>query len=196
MPRPESRKTISDVKVLAVLSHPIRVQLLDLLLGGGARTATECAEVVGISASACSYHLRHMARFGFVERVEVKDATADGRERPWHAAATGFSFGGPPSTDLPAMQATRQALEVIAIDESARLAKTYVNSSDRLEAEWRDAAQFATYGLMVTPTELAELGQRIDGLLRPYIAATRKKRPADGKPVRVTFQAFKRTDSE
>ncbi len=191
----ERRTEITDLRVLAALAHPVRVRLLNFLLETGQHTATQCAAVTEASPSACSYHLRHMERFGLVERVAPDDATpADGRERVWRATATGFSFGGPPSVDRPAARAARQALGVLGIDEAARLARRYVNQADTLEAAWQDAAGFATYGLAVTADELSDLIEAIDALLRPFIAATRADRPTDSEAVHVTVQAFRRVE--
>ena len=41
----EKRTEITDLRVLAALAHPVRVQLLNYLLGTGQHTATQCAEV-------------------------------------------------------------------------------------------------------------------------------------------------------
>ena len=191
----EKRTEITDVRVLAALAHPVRVQLLNYLFGTGQHTATQCAEVVEASPSACSYHLRQMERFGLVERVSPDDVdTPDGRERVWRATATGFSFGGPPSADRPAARSARQALGVLGIDEAARLARRYVNHADRLDAAWQDAAGFATYGLAVTVDELRDLTEAIDALVRPFIAATRHDPPDGSEAVHVTVQAFRRPD--
>lgn len=195
MARPEARREITDIRVLAALAHPVRVQLLGYLLEMGARTATQCAAVVDASPSACSYHMRHMARFGLVERVDdAGERGADGRERLWRASATGYAFGGPPSQDGPAASAARHALSVAGIDESARLAKRYVRDADSLPPEWRDATRFATFGLLVTADELSALGQALDDVLRPYIGATRADAPDGAAHVHVTIQAFRRTD--
>ena len=191
----EKRTEITDVRVLAALAHPVRVQLLNYLLGTGQHTATQCAEVTEASPSACSYHLRHMERFGLVERVSPDDVVSpDGRERVWRATATGFSFGGPPSADRPAARSTRQALGVLGIDEAARLARRYVNRADTLDAAWQDAAGFAVYGLAVTSNELRDLIQAIDAVVRPFIAATRSDVPDGSEAVHVTLQAFRRID--
>jgi DNA-binding transcriptional ArsR family regulator len=191
----EKRTEITDVRVLAALAHPVRVQLLNFLLGTGQHTATQCAAVSEASPSACSYHLRHLERFGLVERVSPDDAaSADGRERMWRATATGFSFGGPPSTDRPAARAARQALGVLGIDEAARLARRYVNRADTLDGVWQDAAAFATYGLALTASELDELTDALDALIRPFIGATRRDRPGGCEAVHVTLQAFRRLD--
>ena len=191
----EKRTEITELRVLAALAHPVRVQLLNFLLGTGQHTATECAVVVEASPSACSYHLRQMERFGLVERVSPDDVDApDGRERVWRATATGFSFGGPPSADRPAERSARQALGVLGIDEAARLARRYVNHADTLDEAWQDAAGFATYGLAVTAEELHDLTDAIDAAVRPFIAATRHDRPDGSEAVHVTVQAFRRPD--
>ena len=77
---------LTDPKVIRALAHPARMTILSRLLDDGPATATECAEVVGQSPSACSYHLRQLAAFGFIEPVE----SDDGRERRWQAAVGGY----------------------------------------------------------------------------------------------------------
>jgi DNA-binding transcriptional ArsR family regulator len=197
MAMPESRREITDVRVLGALGHPVRVQLLGYLLETGPRTATQCAEVVDASPSACSYHLRHMARFGLVERADGPHGArrGDGRERLWRASSTGYVFGGPPSEENPALNAARHAVLVAGIDDNARLAKRYLGDSEQLSDEWRDAGGFAAYGLLVTADELAALVQAVDATLRPFIGATRVDAPDGAERVHVTVQAFRRTDA-
>jgi DNA-binding transcriptional ArsR family regulator len=192
-PRPATKREITDVRVIAALAHPVRVQLLGHLMANGARTATECAAVVDASPSACSYHLRHLERFGLVERDDT--VASDGRERRWRTTATGFSFGGQPSTDKPAMAAARHAQRAASIDESARLAHRFVANADSLSDEWRDAAGFATFGLLVSPSELAEVMSKVDAVIRPYIGLTRRDAPADAAAVHVSVQAFRRIET-
>src|SRR2546425_10594901 len=77
---------LTDPKVMRALAHPARTAILNLLQEQGSATATECAEAVGESPSACSYHLRQLAAYGFVEQVPSED----GRERRWRAAIKGY----------------------------------------------------------------------------------------------------------
>ncbi|MEO7371815.1 MAG: winged helix-turn-helix domain-containing protein, partial [Ilumatobacteraceae bacterium] len=110
---------ITDVRVLAALAHPTRLAILHLLLTVGDATATQCAAVVGESASSCSYHLRHLARFGLVERVELgPDDAVDGRTRRWRSVASGFDFGEPHSTGSPELVAATAALTSVGLDEN------------------------------------------------------------------------------
>ncbi|MFD1051557.1 winged helix-turn-helix domain-containing protein, partial [Kibdelosporangium lantanae] len=50
-------------------SHPIRSELLDLLRERDTLTATEAAKQLGHSSGLCSFHLRQLARYGYVEPV-------------------------------------------------------------------------------------------------------------------------------
>ena len=56
---------------------------MEYLSDGHVATATECAEVCGLSPSATSYHLRALAKAGLVEEAPSR---GDGRERVWRAA--------------------------------------------------------------------------------------------------------------
>jgi DNA-binding transcriptional ArsR family regulator len=80
--------TLSTADALRTLASTIRMRLLGHLQLEGDATATECGLAVGESASACSYHLRQLAKHGFVEEV----ASGDGRERRWRARVVGFDF--------------------------------------------------------------------------------------------------------
>src|SRR5277367_6472978 len=74
---------LTDPRVMRALAHPARMEIWQHIGLEGPATATECAEVVGLSPSACSYHLRTLAKYGFVEEDTARPA--DGRERRWRA---------------------------------------------------------------------------------------------------------------
>lgn len=59
-------------------------------------------------------------------------------------------------------------------------------------AEWREAAQFGDSLLYLTATEPRELGDQIQGLLRPYAGRLEDlaRRPAGSRPVTVLHLAF------
>ena len=89
--------TLTDPRAIRVLAHEVRQQLMDELGGGAVLTATEAARRCGITASAMSYHLRAMERWGIVERVESQD----GRERPWRLAADSIQISDAASVGIP-----------------------------------------------------------------------------------------------
>jgi DNA-binding transcriptional ArsR family regulator len=182
-PRP---RRVGDAAALKALAHPLRVALLSHLLATGPSTASACAEAVGSTASNCSWHLRQLARHGFVERTEG----ADGRERPWRSTEVGFELGGDPGD--PAVVTQQDALIALQLDEESRLAQAFLDGRRELDPAWREAATVHGYSLTATPEELAGLLARIDELLRPYLIPVRDDAPAEARPTHVGVRAFPR----
>jgi DNA-binding MarR family transcriptional regulator len=185
----ERRRQVTDVRALRALANPVRYRIFGHLMAFGAQTASECAAVVGATPSNCSYHLRELARFGLVERVD-NDA-ADGRERPWRPTGTGFSYQvADADRDDPAARRANRALQHAGIDDEAALAHDAVDRYEGQTAAWQRAEASATYGLRITPDELVALGTAIDALIRPFIGLTRDDPPPDAEPVHVLVRAF------
>lgn len=183
---------------MRALAHRHRFAIFMLLLSDGPRTATQCADIVGATPSACSYHLRELARFGFVERVVDDDAVdgvaaSDGRRRPWRATVTGFSIAGP-SIDDPAGREVLRALGNVGRAENERLARAFLEGFDDLDPVWQEAARSHAYGLSLTAAELTDLTAAIDALLRPYRVPVRSDPPAGARVVHAVFEAFPRAD--
>lgn len=174
---------------MRAMAHPLRTSLLTYLMSVGPRTASECAAEVGSSPSNCSWHLRHLAELGFVERAEG----ADGRERPWRATEVGIAYDAP--TDQ-AAQSAQGALAAAQLADQQRVAQRYLDHRAELSAAWQNAAGLNRYGLRVTAEELAELVEAIDRIVRPYVAAIRSDAPAGAVVVDVGLQALPRMDVE
>lgn len=185
----DRRRVVEDVDAVRALAHPHRVAILQYLLSGPPRTATECAAELGGTPSACSYHLRELERFGLVERVE---ATGDARTRPWRAAAVGFSIGSGPVDESPTARAADVALTRAELVENQRLIKRFLDAGPAVDRAWRTASDFHTFELLVTPAELDELNDEVGELLRRYRAPTRADAPDGARPVHVVYQAFPR----
>jgi len=190
--RPEERRQVTDARALRALAHPLRLALLNHLMAFGAQTASQCAEVVGSTASNCSYHLRSLARFGLVESVDP----IDGRERPWRSTATGLQFG---RTDDPALAlgvgSAERMLVDKQVDDEAALTRRAIAQRDRLPEEWRDASMLSGYALRLTPDELRELGEKLDALIRPYIGLTRTDAPEGSDVVALHLNAYLHPDA-
>ncbi|PRY38177.1 winged helix-turn-helix domain-containing protein [Umezawaea tangerina] len=182
---PEPRRVV-DVDALKALTHPLRVSLLNHLVSVGPRTASECADEVGSSASNCSWHLRQLARFGFVERVDATDA----RERPWRATEVGFDFGG--FDEDPAVRTQQDALAALQLNEDNRLVQRFLDRQHELPREWLEASAFHGYALNVTAEELGGLLGIVDDLLRPYLVPVREDVPEGAAPVHFGIRAFLR----
>ncbi|MFI7386305.1 ArsR/SmtB family transcription factor [Streptomyces sp. NPDC049813] len=186
---PPPRRQITDPRQLRALAHPLRLALLQYLMAVGPRTASECAAEVGASASNISWHLRHLARFGLVEPADA----ADRRERPWRAAQIGLDFGEM-SAD-PATMAEQDALIAAGLAEEEQLTRRFLARRDTLAPEWLAAARLDTYVLRATPQEARELTEKIDALIRPYLAAVRDDPPEDAALTYTGVRLFPRLDA-
>jgi predicted transcriptional regulator len=185
---PETRPTLSEPQVMAALTHPVRLDLLNHLMAAGPATASQCARAVGDTPSNCSYHLRVLAKHGL---VGAEDST-DGRERPWRALITGFSIGNDAiesQRDTPQAQ-TSAALLALTVQRDQRLVRDYLAQRDDIPKRWRLADGHASYTLRMTPAELTALGEELDALIRPYLAATRTDLPRGTDLVHLGLQGF------
>ena len=173
---------------LAVLGVPARFALLSLLMSGGPRTASDCAEIVGESPSNCSWHLRVLQKAGLVERSE---AGTDGRTRPWRATAVGMTFD---DGDDPAERLASRTVEHVITRHDDDAYHRFVEARDTLPAAWGEASGGGAYSLDLSPAELAELREKLDGMLRPFVRGIRSDTPPDAAAVRVVVRAFVDTD--
>ncbi|WP_248582305.1 helix-turn-helix domain-containing protein [Nocardioides sp. InS609-2] len=179
--KPPPRRDLAQ-EALGALAVPVRYALISHLLSAGPRTASECAVVVGESASNCSWHLRALAQVGLVEPAERE---GDGRSRPWRAAVPGFAF----ADDSPAGDVAAAALTSISARHADELYQRYLDRRGELPAPWR-AATDNNYALRVTPAEAEQLMTAIDDVLRPYVRPIRPDAPQGSEIVHVTLRGF------
>lgn len=184
MPR-ELRRHITEPAELEALAHPLRLALIEHLMGAGPATASACARAVGDTPSNCSYHLRVLARVGLAEEA----ASADGRERPWQALVTGFDL---PSEQSGAAPTPAEAqLLAIAVQQEQQLLREHLAARAEAPPSWRNAEIHHGYGLRLTADELRELRRGLDALIRPYIAAPRADAPEGAAVVHLALHAFR-----
>jgi predicted transcriptional regulator len=179
-------RAVLGAEALGALAVPARLALLNHLLSAGPCTASECAPVVGESASNCSWHLRALEKVGLVERAP-RAAEGDARTRPWQATAVGFEFG---AEDGPAERVARTALVGLVAEHADDLYRRYLAARDALPTEWTEAAGDFGYGLELTPGELTALLAKVDALIRPYARPIRTDAPPGSGVVEVTLRAF------
>jgi predicted ArsR family transcriptional regulator len=190
-PDPLPPRAVVGTEALAALAVPARLALLNHLLSAGPRSASQCAPVVGESASNCSWHLRALEKVGLVERAPQAPG-ADARTRPWQAAAVGYEFGD--ADDGPAAKVARTAIAGISAQHADDMYRRFLERQDELPQRWTKAAGDYGYGLDVTPEELEKLLARIDGMIRPYVRTIRKDAPPGSEVVQVTLRAFLNPD--
>jgi DNA-binding transcriptional ArsR family regulator len=179
---------LTDPAVLRALGHPARLRMLDVLQAKGGATATTCSEVVGLSASACSWHLRQLAAVGL---VRDSGPGADGRQRVWEAAVPNWQFDvhsidadpvEAQGVDVAVTQALLQASDAVVEAHTVR------NAQGQESAEWRKASLVSNNSLRVTADELTYLGAQIMDLLEPYRL---RNRPLPGDDQRAVHAALR-----
>jgi DNA-binding transcriptional ArsR family regulator len=173
---------------MRALAHPVRVALLEALAHAGTLTATQASEVLGESPANCAFHLRTLARYGYVEET----GGGRGRERPWRRVDIGFDL----PSDQPDPQAAMAAAEVADfwIDMELGRARAELSRRASWPADWHRSSLLgmSTDVLYLTLDEARELGNEIrracqrfdDRLDHP------ERRPPDAMPVELLKLAY------
>ena len=155
---------ITDARAMRALAHPVRLALLEALMHAGTLTATQASELLGESPANCAFHLRTLAKYGYV----VEAGGGKGRERPWrrtHITLQITSDQDDPSAAMAADELGQYWLDVILDRARSNL------SRDRTwPAEWQHNLLLGQneHILYVTPQEAAELGMEFFRLFRRY----------------------------
>ncbi|MGH3424831.1 MAG: ArsR/SmtB family transcription factor [Nocardioidaceae bacterium] len=167
--------TLSDPRALRALAHPARQALLKELFGGRVLTATEAAELVGLTPSAVSHHLRALQKWGLAERA---DATGDARQRPWRSTGTTLRME---ASDLPGSLAALQSLTAGVLQEVSDEIDAYLAA--QASDPWRDSYQGLTRAeLHLTQEEAARLRGRLEELLEEFdLDRSERDRPAGAR---------------
>jgi DNA-binding transcriptional ArsR family regulator len=174
---------------MRALAHPVRLAILDFLRTAGAATATQCAEAVGESPSSCSYHLRTLARWGFVEEAEGDDR----RERPWRQVTRRFAWSSEDATSPEDIAAGRVILDAtLARDD--RIVSDFLAHEGRVDAARRGAAAFIGTTLVMTPDEAITLRRQFERLIEPYIREQPEERPSGAVAMHVIFRSVPLVD--
>lgn len=148
----------------------------------GPATATECAGVAGLSPSACSYHLRALAQYGFVEE-DLEDA-ADGRQRPWRARVISLAWGDEPGAPL-GMRVAGQMVEETVREQAAELRQRYLDRQSEYPVSWHRALGYVNDVLHVTPSELSGLRERLVEAFGEFRRLNPSERPPGANRVNV-----------
>ncbi|RLP93252.1 helix-turn-helix transcriptional regulator [Micromonospora sp. CV4] len=176
--RPEPRRmTISDPQVMRALAHPARIAIMEYLSSrddGG--TATECAEIAGLSPSATSYHLRALAKFGLIEQAPSR---GDARERVWRTFSSNWMADAGRDAG-PDGRAAEQALVEAHAARDMERARDWSRRAGEEPAEWYDVALFSDTLLLLTPEEMAGVNEAVLAVLEPYRQRNRRTDPPAG----------------
>jgi hypothetical protein len=190
LPEPLS---ITDPTVMRALAHPVRMGLLELFGVRGTLTATQASEALGESPANCAFHLRTLAKYGFIEEA----GGGRGRERPWRSSPKAIHIRLP-SADLESEQAqvAAGALEQVWQDRLfARVRDAFATRG--WSAEWERASGTTQILTFLTADELRSVRDEVNAVIARHVDERRvdpSKRPAGALPVEFVNFAFPRLD--
>lgn len=151
---------ITNPHALRAMAHPLRLDLIELLGMLGPVTAAECARHLDSTQASCSYHLRLLAKYGFVEQASPGD---DARERPWRLTDIeqhwSTSDEGPAAMELERVFIQREAERIFA---------WHGRAADH-PRDWRESSFLGGMTVPMTPAELTEVHDQLHAVMRPYI---------------------------
>ena len=189
-----SQDVITEAASLHGLAHPLRLRLLHLLRREGPSTASRLAEALNMSSGLTSYHVRELAKAGFVVDATAEDLIhvqrGGGRERWWKATRRSTYVNPPPVGDEDAAAATTEYLGALLEAQFAN-ARQWLTEAHRWPEQWQGLSNFSDVTLSLTPVQTRELEVASAGLLARY-PRCEPGAPADegAGSVNIQYQVF------
>ncbi len=186
-----SRKRVENLATLRALTHPLRTRLLGALRVDGPATASELARRFDESSGATSYHLRQLARYGFVVEDEEQQTR---REKRWRAAHELSSWD---VADFMGDGASRSALRVLDRERIRwmvdQLQEWYAGRPN-WSREWVQAAQDSDVILRLGPEDLQQLSHQLWEVVARFAEHQRPAEDPEAERVAVYLHAFPTKD--
>ncbi|TVP67934.1 MAG: ArsR family transcriptional regulator [Nitriliruptor sp.] len=177
-----------DPTTLKALAHPLRVRMYDLLADGGPATASQLAGAVGESSGTTSYHLRVLAKHGFIEEDQSR---GDRRDRWWRVRPGGYSLDAERLMEDPGTSAALRAAAGQLWQNAARQLERWYTTAHTWDVEWLRASASTTMRFEGTSEELAELRDEVVEVLQRFRARVGDRTPPPGSErVVAQFHAF------
>jgi DNA-binding transcriptional ArsR family regulator len=170
---------------LRALAHPLRLQLLQLLLAEGPATASQLGRRLGESNGATSYHLRALHRAGMLEEAEQRN----GRERWWQRKPGRLLIPNSVSPDASdseraELQAAHAQIESILVERDEKAMRRWMEIRYDLPLEWQDAQWIGNTRMWATDAQAREFVQGVLDLAEPLRKAPE---PGDSERREVHF---------
>lgn len=180
-------RQVTDAQTMRALAHPVRIGLMEALSLHGPLTATEVGDLIGESATTCSFHLRQLSKYGFVEEA----GGGKGRSRPWKMSSIGMQMSS--IHDDPETALAAGALAGMIRDRQLRRYQEWRESRSSYPQQWQGAATDSEFVAYMTATELRELNDEVSDLLLARFKgrlADPAQRPAGALPVEMLFMSY------
>ncbi|MGC2175678.1 MAG: winged helix-turn-helix domain-containing protein [Acidimicrobiales bacterium] len=154
---------ITDVKVIAAMTHPLRRRLLSLLRLDGPSTVGVLAQQTGQAPGNISHHLKALAAAGLVE--EVPELARDRRERWWRRSTptirwTTEDFKGDAETE-----AIARAAVSLNLDYQLNQLRQWDNLSDEEKNDWKSGPFSTDHWMRLNNDELSAFRDELIALV-------------------------------
>ncbi|HEX6652751.1 MAG TPA: helix-turn-helix domain-containing protein [Thermoleophilaceae bacterium] len=176
-------RQVTDAALLHAMAHPLRLRLLGTLRKEGPATASQLGRRLGESSASASYHLRELAKYGFIEQAPELDS---GRMKHWRAVEEGMQWST--DTDDAGLVEASSVLGRVMVAEYARWLLRWFAETPEWDRPWRAAAEGRDEWFELTPEELRSLSDEVTAVLERY-ADRRTQRDGTERAI-VLFHAF------
>lgn len=168
------KRYVPDPSALKALVHPERLKMLGILRLEGPATASGLAARLGLNSGATSYHLRQLARHGFIE--EASDL-GNRRDKWWRSAHDATTYETSEDESPEAREAGAAYLQSI-VSHHAQLLQLAVAQQSRLPVEWVRASTASDASVRLTAEQAQALTDRLNDILLEVQAS----HPSPGAP--------------
>ena len=169
---------VRDPQALRALAHPVRLGLIGLLRTEGPSTATLLGRRLDESSGTTSYHLRELARYGFVAE-EVGRGT--GRERWWRALHRTTHWDVEDFTDEGSEVVDELNRQIIAL--RGQHLQAWLAQQSELDPAWDGAAELSDWAVRLSPDEARSLSRELGEVLDRWSAERAGRGPSDDTEV-------------
>jgi hypothetical protein len=171
LPAPGSRRaggqegdepvTLTDAKAMRAVAHPLRMALIELLGYRQTLTATQASEALGESPANCAFHLRTLAKYGFLREA----GGGKGRERPWTLVNRQVTITT--HQDDPGAALAADELGNLWLDRWLERARRVFDMRNQVP-EWEEASGWTSRHVFLTPDEATAIRAEMRRMLQGY----------------------------
>lgn len=166
---------------LTGLAHPLRVRIFDELSAKGPATSSELARRFGETSGATSYHLRQLARHGFIHELPDRGTA---KERWWRAAPDSMRLEGD-DISRTGPPAAREAVQLVVQEwnrgRSERLAH-WLATTTTWPRGWVRGSFDGTGHFRLRQEEMARMSAELQAVLDRWaeeVGHRKEEEPAD-----------------
>ncbi|WHT15658.1 winged helix-turn-helix domain-containing protein [Crossiella sp. CA-258035] len=167
-------RRITDPEVLKGLAQPLRQRLYHLLAQAGPATVSTLAKQVDTDPGLVSYHLRELAKAGYIETAP--ELARDRRERWYRAAEEHQSWAWTDFTTPEAKAVASAAVAQMVTNQFERV-RDFQQNRSAWGGQWNTSAFISNNFLRLTDTELRELEDELHEVINRW-REPRKELPA------------------